>query len=132
MSDEILNRTNDNTEGSILDILGKLLPKDAPQKETYEKSPIDGGVLSSLLQNPEIMGRLPEIISLISPMIGNLGSSATPVSKPAVTHTPSHSSEAQNRAALLCALKPYLKKERRDAVDYMIKLSRLGDILKSL
>lgn len=36
------------------------------------------------------------------------------------------------RAELLCALKPYLCEERRQAIDYVIKLDRLGDVLKSL
>ena len=36
------------------------------------------------------------------------------------------------RAALLCAMKPYLSHDRQQAIDYILKLSRLGDLLKTL
>lgn len=47
-------------------------------------------------------------------------------------HQPSHHSSGDRRAQLLCALKPYLCEDRRRAIDYVIKLDRLGDVLKSL
>ena len=38
----------------------------------------------------------------------------------------------RNREALLRALKPYLSPERRAAVDYLIRLARIGDALRAL
>ena len=35
-------------------------------------------------------------------------------------------------AALLCALKPYLSKNRCDAIDYMLKISQMSDIISKL
>lgn len=35
-------------------------------------------------------------------------------------------------AALLCALKPYLSKNRSDAIDYMLKISQMSDIISKL
>ncbi len=36
------------------------------------------------------------------------------------------------REALLCALKPYLSKDRCAAIDYLIRLGRVGDAIKAL
>ena len=38
----------------------------------------------------------------------------------------------QRREALLCALKPYLSPARCEAVDYLIRLWRVGDALRAL
>ena len=138
MSDEILNQhSSERTDGGgILEILSRLMPKDSPTAQTAERPLADSGILSSLLQSPEILGKLPELMSVISPLLGNLSTmndNGTEAVKSLQKSPQTHQNhEAQNRAALLCALKPYLKKERRDAIDYMIKLSRLGDILKTL
>ena len=35
-------------------------------------------------------------------------------------------------AALLCALKPYLSKNRSDAIDYMLKISQMSEIISKL
>ena len=36
------------------------------------------------------------------------------------------------REALLCALKPYLSKDRCAAIDYLIRIARVGDAIKAL
>ena len=46
-------------------------------------------------------------------------------------HTP-HTDACARREALLCALKPYLSKQRCDAVDYLLRLWRVGDAIKGL
>ena len=43
-----------------------------------------------------------------------------------------HAGGCQRREALLVALKPYLSPERCAAVDYLIRLSRVGDAIRSL
>ena len=142
MADETTVKTEQEKESfnpsALFDILGKLgvSTQGTPQAE---KPSGENPILSSILSNPELLSKLPELISLISPVLTNLTSGATPASaavketqsKPSIPAY-SQSREAQNSHALLCALKPYLKKERQEAIDYMIKLSRLGDILKSL
>lgn len=37
-----------------------------------------------------------------------------------------------HRTALLCALKPYMSPRRREAIDYIIKIDRIGDLLHTL
>ena len=146
MSDEsILNqKANAEPTGSVLDILGKLMSSGTAKTDAEpasEKPAAEPSILSSLLSNPELISKLPELISVISPLMSNLSSQAKSDVLPSVTKstvpasaTPTHTQdrELQNRSALLCALKPYLKKERQDAIDYMIKLSRLSNILKTL
>lgn len=144
MSDEnILNQQQnpDIAGGGMLDAISKLISHSGTDLPHTEKGSGDPSLVSSLLSNPEILSKLPEIMSVISPLIGNLTSissakgSAAPVSvAPSESYSPTRqiSSELHNHIELLCALKPYLKKERREAIDYMIKLSRLGDVLKTL
>ena len=140
MSDENIKASASAAEaqGGLFDIINKLFSNQGQKEEAPAASPLgDSNILSSLLSNPEIMSKLPDIISMISPLMNSMSSqvptnaqSAQKTSLP-ISHS-SQSHEAQNRSALLCALKPYLKKERQEAIDYMIKLSRLGDILKTL
>lgn len=137
MPEQIQNQEAiDESEGNIGDILSRLLQnQSAPKSE--QTSP---DLLSSLLSNPELISKLPQLISLISPLIGGfLGGSPKETSKPseqttlpAISQKPSHSSNGDSRSALLCAIKPYLCADRQAAVDYIIKLSRLGEILKTL
>lgn len=63
---------------------------------------------------PEIMKALPTILSLMN---GN---------------GKAKSKSEANREALLYALKPYLSKSRADAIEKVIRLSRIGDILSGL
>ncbi len=111
-----------------------------------EQKPAGGDILSSLLSNPEIISKLPQVLSMLKPLMEGGSSMATSASAPNSALVDTHQSnattpanlikpqkkECDNRAALLYALKPYLKRERQEAIDYMVKLSRLGDILKSL
>ncbi len=43
-----------------------------------------------------------------------------------------HADACARRETLLLALKPYLSKERCDAVDYLLRLGRVGDAIKAL
>ncbi len=50
-------------------------------------------------------------------------------------HSPSttlHGDACARREALLLALKPYLSKSRCDAIDYLLRLWRVGDAIKAL
>ena len=101
-----------------------------------------GDVLSSLLSNSDLLLKLPSIISAAKPIIelfsqGQKGSTeqAPPSSVEAAKIQSTSAKQphiTDHRSALLCAMKPYLGEERRQIVDYIVKLSRLGDILKTL
>ena len=105
-----------------------------------------GDLFSSLLSNPEIISKLPQVLSMLKPLMeggASASASASATNSAIVNASPSSNAtpaglfkpprkECDNRAALLYAMKPYLKRERQEAIDYMVKLSKLGDILKSL
>ena len=103
-----------------------------------------GDILTSLLSNPELLSKLPTIIASIKPVIELLGksgnvtgetvaTSALPQkSEPLALETSKVTHSSDSRTALLCAMKPYLGEDRRQAIDYIVKLGRLGDILKTL
>ena len=102
-------------------------------------------ILSSLLSNPELIAKLPTIIASIKPIIEILGKSgigsneavsvaSLPQKSEAVTVQAAKTDRGNpdSRTALLCAMKPYLGEDRRQAIDYIVKLGRLGEILKTL
>ena len=102
-------------------------------------------LFSSLLSSPELISKLPTIISTVKPLLEMLSTSSgqsapahqtTPaVAKPENLPVGSRGGDRggnAHRSALLCALKPYLSSDRRQAIDYIIKLDRLGDVLKTL
>ncbi len=65
---------------------------------------------------PELIGKLPMLMSAIGPMMGGKGAGAVKDSK----------------TALLLALKPYMSPQRCDAIDKLIMFNRLSDILRQL
>ena len=84
---------------------------------------VDG--LASVLANPELMAKLPQMMAVLKPMLGT----DLPKSLSGVGH--SKSSE-DYRNDLLLALKPFLSPERRNAVDAMLRISKLGNVLRQI
>jgi hypothetical protein len=86
------------------------------------------------------MTKLPSIIAAVKPFMEMMSAQGSSAPEAAPTFAPSspklqgspHRGEGDSRTALLCAMKPYLSSERRQAIDYIVKLGRLGDILKTL
>ena len=143
------NSQKATSEASQDEILSEILKKftfsgGSPPENTAtteSASPGTGDMLSAFLSNPELIAKLPTIIATVRPIIEMLGKSAAtaaPVSSQpspeaqtvALGHSRLHGSDS--RTALLCAIKPYLGSERQTAIDYVIKLGRLSEILKTL
>lgn len=166
---EQLSPQNEGSPDLLGDILGKIIgsqTQSSPILSSGETTSIDnspsgvsgtnagntqnpfGDIFSSLLSNPDLLIKLPSIISAAKPIIdmfsqsqksvssissdGVAVSAALPTasSKPTSKRTLGHEAECRN--ALLCAMKPYLSSDRQNTIDYIVKLSRLGDILKTL
>lgn len=87
---------------------------------------VSGGVPLSI--NPELMSRLPAIMSSLSSSFGGSGAASPVGSFGGSAHHPSQN----KRLALLHALRPYLSEHRRDAIDRIVKITALGDLLKKL
>ena len=63
-----------------------------------------------------------ELISALSPMLSLLS--------PQPSHPQRSSEDGDRRSALLVALRPYLSESRREAIDYIIKISQVTDLIK--
>ena len=68
-----------------------------------------------------------ELAASLMPIISRLGSLGIGGSKDGGGGV-----KGGKHAALLCALKPYLSKNRSDAIDYMLKISQMSDIISKL
>ena len=152
MSDTPIDESTKGSDINISDIISRLTQNSSeqsppPQNSPPQKTSDSGDILSSLMSNPDLIAKIPQLISLVTPLLsGFLGgqketqkeseapavSIATSSAVSSQKLPPKVHSHSDSRAALLCAIKPYLCADRQAAVDYIIKLSRLGEILKTL
>lgn len=138
------DKAQDEMLASLLKRIGGSGGADRDGGGSEQSDPL-GGVLSALLSNPEMIKMLPTVIASVKPMLEMLGGGAASSASGEATvakavdkslkpseHGREGSVGNDSRTALLCAMKPYLSEERRNAVDHIVKLSRLGEILKTL
>ena len=158
MNEQLSSQTDKSSPDVIGELLGKILGSqignsnnqpttDASHTPTSSQEESGtapfGDIFSSILSSPDLLLKLPSVISAAKPIIDILSQShkaaeipdrqassiVTEVSRPQASPA-SHGRD--HRTALLCAMKPYLSDDRQRAIDYILKLSRLGDILKTL
>lgn len=79
--------------------------------------------LSSILSDPSMLEKLPQIISVMKPLMGSIPAPAAKEAK---------QSPELCRDNLLCSLKPFLSPERRDAVDAILRIAKLGAVFQQL
>ncbi len=128
---------------------------DSPDKSIQEL--LGGGGIPQLLQNPEIAAKLPRIMEALAPVMAEMkaekaaaaaaetaqapqnaaeaaqaagASAAAPTVQPAAAG--SKASAAKRRTELLRALAPYLSAERQNALDTVMKVSALLDLLSEV
>lgn len=93
------------------------LPASAP--------PADG--LASVLADPALMAKLPQMMAMLKPMLESRpNGDAKAVSAPLVRNAEDY------RNDLLLALKPFLSPERCRAVDTMLRISKLGTVIRQI
>ena len=66
---------------------------------------------------PDIMEKLPGVMAALSPMLSSGGSEKR---------------SSDKKTALLNALRPYLSAGRCEAIDYIARLEKLGDVVKNM
>ena len=131
---------------------------DSPDKSIQEL--LGGGGIPQLLQNPEIAAKLPRIMEALAPVMAEMKAekaaaaaaetaqapqSAAEPAEPAETAEASaaaptvqpvaagaKATAASRRTALLRALAPYLSAERQNALDTVMKVSTLLDLLSEV
>ena len=77
---------------------------------------------AAVAQNDDISEKLPDIMATLAPLMTSLQGKS--LAKP--------SPRQDRRSCLLNALKPYLCRERCEAIDYMIKLGRISELFKTI
>ena len=71
--------------------------------------------------------KLPEMVAALSPILSGLTKPAHHPPPP-----PGPKKPQDQKTALLCAIKPYLSRERGEAIDYIIKFGKLAEIFKGI
>ena len=99
---------------------------------TEKAAPVSTDGLATILSDPTLLEKLPQTIAAIKPLL-DLGilskETSSPINAPsAIT---SHAS-IHDRDNLLLSLKPFLSSGRRDAVDVILRIEKLGEILKQI
>lgn len=98
----------------------KSAPADAPSEPSGETGQGDAlGGLGALLNRPELLAKLPLLLKAVQTLT-EPAASEKEIKRP---DTP---------VALLCALRPYLNEHRRQALETMIRVSKLSESLRSL
>ncbi len=99
-------------------ILGELSGQAPPPKESSEPPKTVPQI------SPEMMARLPQMMAALSPLVSGMHGD-----KKESGESKSGASDADKRKKLLAALKPYLSSSRRDAVDSIMKVTEMTDLL---
>ena len=86
--------------------------------------PPSSDALSALLSNPEILAKLPQMMNLLRGM--------QMPSPPPPGKNPPPKTQTDYRNDLLLALRPFLSKERRDAIDTILQVTRLGELVRKM
>ena len=100
-------------------------PSDKPDKEA-ESAPVSS--------EPEPSPASPSshdlsaLVSSLAPIMSGLTGAGGGHTIP---HKSERDSDLKRREELLCALKPYVSDGRREAIDYIIRISRVSELLKS-
>lgn len=81
--------------------------------------------LSSLLSNPALMAELPRMMAMLKPMLSSLSPSPQGLRE-------GEKSPSECRDNLLLSLKPFLSEPRREAVDSILRIAKLGALLGQL
>ena len=89
--------------------------------------------ISRVLSNPEMMAKLPDVMRMIAPMMQQTQPARGESSPSPATSSQSEAKDRRGcRNDLLIALKPFLSSERCRAIDMLLGLSRLVDVLQKM
>ncbi len=104
-----------------------------PQGSSANANPTGDG-LSAVLSNPAMLEKLPQIMAMLKPMLEAqpAATTAAAVSAQNATLPTAAHSHMTDRDNLLLALKPFLSSGRRDAVDSILRIAKLGELFKNM
>lgn len=122
MSLDLSNMSGEELQGAVQSILSspafsQLLGQ--MQGTTGEESPATPATPAI---TPEMMQKLPQMMSALAPLVGGRGDGKSSEEKKDI-------SDGEKRKRLLAALRPYLSDNRRGAVDQILKVTEMTDLL---
>lgn len=125
MSQDISNMSAEELQGAVQSILsnpafGQILGQLQGKGEEEQKNPAMPAI------TPEMMQKLPQMMSALAPLMGGAGKEKSSGGSAKEGH------EGEKRKRLLAALRPYLSDGRRDAVDQILKVTEMTDLLGTL
>lgn len=125
MSQDISNMSAEELQGAVQSILanpafGQILGQLQGKGEEEQKNPAMPAI------TPEMMQKLPQMMSALAPLVGGAGKEKSSGGSGKEGH------EGEKRKRLLAALRPYLSDGRRDAVDQILKVTEMTDLLGTL
>ena len=125
MSQDIPNMSAEELQGAVQSILsnpafGQILGQLQGKGEEEQKNPAMPTI------TPEMMQKLPQMMSALAPLVGGAGKEKSSGGSAKEGH------EGEKRKRLLAALRPYLSDGRRDAVDQILKVTEMTDLLGTL
>lgn len=103
-------------------------PTSAPAsaQETQESAPSDEDTSentdASVSAAPSAADKLPDLMTALMPALASMKGAGAPKA--------GHGGD--RRSCLLVALKPYLCRERCEAIDYMVKLGKISEIFRNM
>ena len=103
-------------------------PTESQEPSAPASNPMGNDGLAKLLSDPALLAGLPQIIATVKPLLSSLSipTSAVPSKEASPKSIP------VCRDNLLLALKPFLSPKRCQAVDSMLRIAKLGEILGQL
>lgn len=101
-------------------------PTSAPSSAEPEGGDL-ASTLSSVIENKELMSKLPDIMTAMGPLLSGGKNSGG-----GKGGTGGKKQGCDKRTALLLALKPYMSPRRCEAIDYFIRINKLGDVIKTI
>ena len=116
----MLDKVLSNPE--ILSSVAAALSKDGkgPTKEVFVNEPKEKEVAGDSPDIEAMMQKLPDVMKIVGPMMSK-GEGKSAPSRP-----------NDKRICLLSAMKPYLSPHRCEAIDYIIRISELSELIKKI
>lgn len=109
--------------GRIFSVLGK---ESSSEQKKEESAPVSAPAEAPLTASDDISSKLPEIMATLAPMLSGGGASKMPEGLSKI------SKRDDKRTCLLRAIKPYVSRGRGEAIDYMIRIAGVTEILKQI
>ena len=97
-----------------------------PQNEP-QKTPASAPAMPQI--TPEMLARLPQMMSAMAPLLSGMQGKGHGGKGEAEEKK---GGDAERRRRLLAALKPYLSHQRKDAIDSILKVTEMTDLLGQL